>query len=285
MDRQPEKRSLELADTELGYLLYENSGPTVLMLHATGFSPWLWHPVSRALADKYRIIAPYFCDHREADPESGGMSWLQLAGDLVGLCNSLNIESPCIVGHSMGGAVPTIAAGVLGLKPRKMLLIEPIFLPEELYSIPMRVEHHPLAGKSIRRRNFWEDREEARDYLRSKPLFRLWNEEVLDLYIRFGIIPMNGGGFVLACPPRQEAALFMGSMAYNPWTVMRKVDCPVLVLEGEKTENRGIIDFSKAARTFPMGSYRLVEGAGHLIPMEKPELTASIIRQFLNEEP
>jgi len=283
-DRQPEKRRLQVAETEISYLLYEGDGPTLIMLHATGFSPWLWHPVARDLADRYRIIAPYFCDHREADPEMGGVSWVQLAADLVEFCERLEIETPLVIGHSMGGAILTIAAGLLGLRPGRMMLIEPIFLPEELYTITIQVKDHPLAGKSIRRRNSWSDRDEARTYLKAKPLFRTWNKEVLELYIHYGIVPGNGGGFSLACPPRQEASLFMGSMAYDPWPLMPKIDCPVLVLEGEHTENRGIIDFRKAARSFPQGRYLLIEGAGHLIPMEKPELTVSLIRRFFGEE-
>ncbi len=38
--------------------------------------------------------------------------------------------------------------------------------------------------------------------------------------------------------------------------------------------------FQKAAAMFANGTYQLVEDAGHLIPMEKPELTLSVIRDF-----
>ncbi len=93
------------------------------------------------------------------------------------------------------------------------------------------------------------------------------------------------GGIALACHPRQEAALFMGSMAYDPWPAIEKVECPVMVLEGEHTENKGFIDFKKAADTFPQGEYRLIEGTGHLIPMEAPGRIVAIIREFFNIKP
>ena len=67
-NRQPEIKTQTIGDTELTYLLYEGPGPTVIMLHATGFLPWLWHPVAAALLPACRVIAPYFCDHRESDP-------------------------------------------------------------------------------------------------------------------------------------------------------------------------------------------------------------------------
>jgi lipase len=278
----PEHKTVNIGDVDLQYLLYEGGGPTLIMMHATGFLPWLWHPIARDLNQHYRIICPYFCDHREADPEQGGFNWVRLAEDLVMLCRTLDIKAPFMVGHSMGGAVMAIAAGRFGLEATKMILIEPILLPREFYAIQLSVEEHPLAGKSIKRRNYWENASDARQYLGSKAFFQTWDDEMRDLYLEYGIIPSDNGGLELACHPRKEAALFMGSMAYDPWPIMSAVTCPALVLEGELTENKGVIDFKKIADSMPRGEYRMVPGAGHLIPMEKPKEIADIIRSFLS---
>jgi len=173
-----------------------------------------------------------------------------------------------------------MAAGKFGVNAEKMVLIEPIFLPEELYNMQMRVEDHPLAGKSIKRRNAWDDRRSARDYLRAKPLFATWDEEMLDMYLNYGFTDADGGGITLACHPEREASLFMGSMDYDPWPIMSQVKCPVLVLEGENSENRGFIKFQEAAEQFPQGEFRVVRDAGHLIPMEKPQESAQLIQDF-----
>jgi len=278
----PIQKEVDIGDSVVEYLHYDSSGPALIFLHATGFLPWLWHPIARELADSFQIICPYFCDHRAADPENGGFDWYLLASDLIRLCRELDITSPYMVGHSMGGAVMTIAGGALDLDIRKMILIEPILLPEEFYSIKIKVEDHPLAGKSIRRRNFWEDAEQAKKYFKSKPLFRNWDDEILDLYIQYGLTRSDSGGLALACHPRKEAALFMGSMGYDPWPILSNISCPVLVLEGETTENKGVIDFKKAAGSFPNGAHRIIKNAGHLIPMEKPYETLEIIRSFFS---
>ena len=276
-------KAVRVEDSSIPYLVYGGNGPPIVFLHATGFLPWLWHPIARQLKNDYRIIAPYYCDHRATDPENGGFSWLQLAEDLAKFCKRLNIENPYMVGHSMGGAIMTIAGGRFDVDIKKLLLIEPIFLPRELYTIQMRVEDHPLAGKSINRRNFWHDASEAKIYLKSKPLFASWDEEMLDLYVEYGMMPSVNGGLELACHPKKEASLFMGSMSYDPWPILDKVKCPVLVLEGEHTQNKGFIDQEKAARAFPYGQYQQVDGAGHLIPMEKPKEVTQIVRNFFGE--
>jgi pimeloyl-ACP methyl ester carboxylesterase len=280
----PVKGHVKTDDAVIDYLDYPSGGPPLLLLHATGFIPWLWHPVARQLAGDFHVIAPYICDYRHAEPEQGGLSWMQIASDLAGFCKSLGIEKPYMAGHSMGGAVCSIAAGALGLDPVRMVLIEPIILPEDSYQVQMDVSQHPLASRAVKRRNHWQDQTEARKYLESKPLFEKWDREMLNLYIRYGMQASEKGGICLTCHPRHEASLFMGSMHFNPWPVLGNISCPALVLEGEYTENKGFIDFKQVAKALPKGIYRVVEGAGHLIPMEKPQLTIDIIRDFLLDE-
>lgn len=284
-DVTPLEYEVDIGDTAIRVLEWAGGGPPLLLLHATGFLPWMWHPIARELAEDYRVVAPYLCSHRRAEPEEGGLSWEQLAGDVATLCRRLEMDRPYAVGHSMGGAVLTIAGGKLGVSFSKMVLIEPILLPEEVYGISIGVSDHPLASKSIRRRNFWKDRQAVRDYLESKSFFRSWDAEMLALYSRHAIVAGDEGGFTLACQPRQEAALFMGSMAINPWPLMPQIEAPVLLLEGETSENRGFIDLEGAAKRFSNGSYRLIQGAGHLIPMEMPDKTLHIIREFFGKVP
>jgi len=252
----------------------------LVLLHATGFLPWLWHPIARALAGEFTVLAPYFCDHRDAAPEDGGLRWRQLAEDLRLFCQRLHLEAPLMAGHSMGGTVATLAAAADPGLASGLVLIEPIFLPRELYRFRIDVAQHPLASKSIRRRNHWSDADEAKAYLRGKSLFADWDEEMLDLYVRHGMVAAPSGGLELACHPRREASLFMGGVHLDPWPLLARVACPVLVVEGGKSGNRGHIDLEKAASAFPRGTFLRVPDAGHLIPMERPGETARIIRSF-----
>jgi lipase len=283
--RQPELKTRSIGDAHLQYLEYAGGGPPVVLLHATGFFPWLWHPVALILAEKHRVIAPFFCNHRLADPHNGGLDWLQLADDLKALCEVLDIETPFFVGHSMGGTVITLAHVAGGVPATKIVLIEPIFLPGEAYRTPVSVETHPLAAKAIKRRNFWRDRQEAHADLKAKPFFQSWDDEVLALYIAHGICDGNGNGVQLTCSPQQEAALFMGGVHHDPWPLLPKVTCPALVMEGETSENRAWIDLRLAAGLIPRGRYIMVKGAGHLLPMERPAATGRLIQSFLDGLP
>ncbi len=281
----PEVKSHAIENTRLTYLDYGGEGPPLVMLHATGFLPWLWHPLALRLAAKYRVIAPAMYAHRPADPYQGGLAWMQLAEDLKRLCEDLSIGNSILVGHSMGAAVATLAHAALGLPAAKLVLIEPIFLPSGLYDINITVDQHPLAAKAVKRRNQWRDREEARRDFKSKPFFQSWDEEVLDLYVEHGLSQDDGGAMRLTCAPVQEAALFIGGSHFDPWPVLPSVACPTLVVEGETSENRPWIDLRRVSELIPQGHYAMVSGVGHLVPMEKPLETARLIEAFLQAVP
>lgn len=204
-----------------------------------------------------------------------------LAEDLARFSAGIAVEKPVLIGHSMGGTVMTFAEAAFNLGAAGMILIEPIFLPEEYYRTQVRVEDHPLAGKSLRRRNQWENAGAVKTYLKSKPLFTNWYEEFLDLYVEYGTVPGRDSGLELACPPPREAALFMGGMHYDPWPLMPKVQCPVLILEGAKSTNRSLIDLEKAAASFRHGQFKRMAGAGHLLVMEKSLEVLRIIEMFV----
>jgi len=272
----------DVGGAELPYLYYEGEAPQILFAHATGFLPWLWHPIIEDLTPHKEAWAPYICNYRDCDPEKG-LGWDIIARDLISFCSSQNIMDNLAVGHSMGATVLTIASALFGLQPRGMILIEPIFLPEEFYAIDIRLKDHPLAAQSIKRKNGWKNEDAALDYLKSKSLFAGWDEQMLQFYLKYGMEKQAEGDLKLACAPRNEAALFMGGKTTNPWPLLKKLTCPVLILEGEKSGNKAFVDLPKAVSLLADGRYLSVADAGHLIPMQKPKEVSKIIKDFMAE--
>lgn len=281
---RPELITKHVGRFDIPYLFYDclrDQGQSLILLHGTGFPPHLWHPIAVQLSKDYRVAVPFYSDHIEPEAGKNAVSWMSLAEDLALFCRNLNIEKPFIVGHSMGASVATISEANCGLKAAAMVLIEPIFLIPELYGIPFTIKDHPFASKSIKRINGWHDEDELRNYLQSKALFQKWDHDILELYIQHGYEKAPDGRVRLVCSPQREAVLFMGGMMQNPWPLFTQVDCPVLVMEGEDSENRIYVQLESAASFVRQGAYRLIKRAGHLIPMEKPkEVTAVILDYF-----
>jgi lipase len=279
----PDLKMQDVGGAQLPYLHYDGGASQIIFVHATGFMPWLWHPVIQEFIPQNSVWAPFICDYRECNPQVGGLSWEIISRDLSVFCSSLQIEHPLFVGHSMGATVSTIAVANYGIKARGLILIEPIFLPEAFYSMEVDIKKHPLASKSIKRANHWNDENDAWSYLKSKSLFASWDEQVLNLYLKYGMQKQKEGNLKLTCSPQNEAAMFMGGWDVNPWPLLDKITCPVLVVEGENTENKGLVDIQKAVSLFRQGQYKSVAQAGHLIPMQKPQDVVRLIKDFITE--
>lgn len=279
-----ECRVQSIDGVRLPYLFFESeaSSPQMMFMHATGFLPWLWEPVIEGFALTNNIWAPFICDYRSSNPETG-LSWDIIARDLSDFCHLQQIREPLIVGHSMGATISVIATSLYGLQPRGLVLIEPIFLPDQFYARKYDIQSHPLASKSIKRINHWNNEIESWSYLKSKSFFSRWDERVLYLYHKHGMQKQEDGSLRLTCSPQSEAALFMGGRIVNPWPLLPKINCPVLIIEGEISENKGFVDLQKAVSLLRNCRYRSVAGAGHLIPMEKPKEISEIIKTFDRE--
>jgi pimeloyl-ACP methyl ester carboxylesterase len=221
------------------------------------------------------------CDYRIEDPEKGGLGWAKIARDVAALLASIDIDDAFLVGHSMGATICAIANAAHGVKAKGMVLIEPIFLSDDFYRVKITVKDHPLASLAIKRRNYWKNESEAMDYLRSRELFRKWNDEMLELYVAYGMEPKEGGGLQLVCKPEMEAGLFMGGAQYNPWPLLPLVSCPVLVIEGQHSDTKNFVDFKRIVSMLKKGSHAVVPDAGHLIPMVQPSIIAAVINDFV----
>ena len=85
----------------------------------------------------------------------------------------------------------------------------------------------------------------------------------------------------LAYPPEWEAHIF----ATSPADVRRYVPqlrTPALVIRGEHSETFRPEAQERMERLLPEPEYRVVAGAGHLVPMERPKETGAVVGEFLN---
>ena len=114
-----------------------------------------------------------------------------------------------------------------------MILIEPILLPTEYYQGRMSVDEHPFAAKAIRRTNFWHNRDEAMTYLRSRSLFRAWDDEILELYIHHGYDTGKKWGTSARLQSPEGSGSLYGGKAVRSWSLL-----PQSLLSGPSRRRR-----------------------------------------------
>jgi pimeloyl-ACP methyl ester carboxylesterase len=167
----------------------------------------------------------------------------------------------------------------------RIVLLDPPLFPRRLVTLFRwakllgQKRRFPPAARARRRRNGWTDRQEALDYFREKAMFNGWKEEYLRAYVTYGLRPDPDHGTVLICPPEAEARGFE-NYPTDVWSWPRKLSTPTLIVRGGESEVLTAATCKNFCRLCPTAESVVIDGAGHFIPMQKPEETIQCIKDF-----
>ena len=85
------------------YFEEHGAGTPVVLLHGYPLDHTIWQEVVPTLAEHARVIAPDLRGHGRTDAPEGIYTMRQVADDVAGLLDALEVPRAVVVGHSMGG--------------------------------------------------------------------------------------------------------------------------------------------------------------------------------------
>ncbi|WP_245445064.1 alpha/beta fold hydrolase [Pseudaminobacter soli (ex Li et al. 2025)] len=195
-------------------------------------------------------------------PENGYL-YSDLADDVLGLIEELELNAPTLVGHSMGGMTAALVASELGSATKAVVLIDPTFIsPEwqrEVYESNVAAEHQQLL-------------QSTRDDLLTQARLRSPNRsaEMIE-YMVDARLHTSLSAFEVLTPPNPD------------WRkLMQNIGAPILLLIGD----RGIVSLETACELQginPPLRYELIPDAGHGLPYDEPEKLGAAVSAFLAE--
>lgn len=267
------------------------AGPSLLLIHATGFQGRIWDQVVAHLPEGLHVIAPDQRGHGKSFKPAMISDWPSEAEDVAAVLEATTAGPAIVVGHSKGAVVATFAAALRPDLFNRLILVDPVALPDDDYwqgsTLPVI---DPSAHPVSRRRNQWDNAEQMEAHFSTRPPYDQWDREVLADYCRYGLAPAdNGSGWQLACPPHLEASVYLGSTHANPAQACGNVTCPVTILRGRSGERKSVMDFSISptrpdlASLFPNARDMVWSEHSHFIPMEAPARLAALISQHCAE--
>lgn len=267
---------------------FGGSGPLLHLAHANGFPPGAYRPLAEALTDAFHTVAlparPLWPGSR---PESTP-SWHPLADDLTRAFDRLGWRGVVGVGHSMGGVITLWAAVRRPELFRAVVLIDPVILPPAwLWAVRAArllglQRRFPLVQGALRRRRTWPSRQVCYERYRRTPFFANWPDESLWAYVEAGTRERGDGQVELVYPPEWEAQIF-ATTPTDVWRAVPRLQIPALVIRGERSDTFRPQSQARVERLLPHARFLVIPGAGHLVPMERPEPVASAIRTFFLE--
>jgi pimeloyl-ACP methyl ester carboxylesterase/catechol 2,3-dioxygenase-like lactoylglutathione lyase family enzyme len=273
----PASRFITVNGLRIHYLDFGGDGPPAVLHHATGFHAWTWTPIAEALSSRYRVFALDARGHGDSDKPASAYQWSAFISDLVAFVEALALGRVLGVGHSLGG---TTTAGAAAERPdlfAAVALLDPILFPRE--ALGQSIAENPMALAARKRRSLWNDTQEAFASYRGRGPFARWPDDVLRLYVEHGFEPAEGG-VRLKCPPEVESQVFGLELRFDPWSALERLERPALLVRGAESTAFSANDAAEALRRLRSGELRTIEDAGHMFPMERADVAASVILDF-----
>ncbi|RMF78780.1 MAG: alpha/beta hydrolase [Chloroflexi bacterium] len=110
-------------NTSLHYTRTGGDKPRLVLLHGVQVSSLSWTRTAQALEAAYDVVMPDFRGHGRSGRIEGDVSAKTLVDDIIVVINALELESPFVIGHSMGADIAGRLAAVYPL--RAVVLVDP----------------------------------------------------------------------------------------------------------------------------------------------------------------
>ena len=284
-----ERRRVKLPErgVEIALLDWGGDGPLAFLHHANGFCAAVWGCVAERLRHRYRVVAMDARGHGDSTrpPNPSDYVWEHFANDLVAvverLVGELGRERVALAaGHSFGGTSTAVAAAKRPDLFERIALVDPVMPPPpELLAEFANHARRPLAELARSRRAVWPSREAVREsWSRDSHAFHGWDRRALELYIQEGFHDRDDGQVELKCAPEVEASVFDRNASMDPFQYAPAIEASTLILwAARESFPRGL--YERLAATVAGARIEDLD-AGHLLPMEVPDLVAEHLLRF-----
>lgn len=284
---QPEARFVRgSTGLDLNLLEWSREGVPLLLLHGFGNDAHIWDDFAPAVAPYYRTLALDHRGHGDSawDPERR-YDLDTLVADLGRVVDTLGFDRFVLVGHSLGGRVSMLyaglhpqrlaglvivdigpevdARGVLRIRQETQAHIDPSFANPGEYERLLSL-HYPAAKPAAIRRmaqHGLRRRDDGRFVLKMDPALR--------------------GAFMQPESPEAAAQREAETVA-RLWSALRNLPCPALVVRGAASDvfSADVAD-RMVEEALPNGHLAVVAQAGHSVMTDNPDGFREAVTAFV----
>ncbi|HIM36654.1 MAG TPA: alpha/beta hydrolase [Dehalococcoidia bacterium] len=280
----PHDEWANLNGLDFHYRDWDGSGQSVILIHGLASNCHIWDMVAPILARDFAVVAMDQRGHGESAKPDHGYDFDTVGSDLSALINHLGLVDPVLVGHSWGGdVVLELAVACPGLA--KGL----VFVDGGMINSSARYASLDDAREQMAPPNFkgWTV-EEFSKRVREGQLGSLMTGQIEEIVLaNFEVLP---DGTIRARLSRDNHIRIIEALwDHHPPELYPGVTCPVLVMPARQKSDpataglREIRENSVATSTasLPKGEVVWLEDSIHDVPLQRPELVASIIAQHI----
>lgn len=247
---------------DVHYLRTGGNKPPIVLLHGLMLNGACWTPLARVLEGEYDVIMPDARGHGNSSVPDNGYRYEDLAADVISFIDALDLVSPVLLGHSMGGMTAAVVASQNSKRLGGLVLADPTFLTpqrqREVYESDVANQHRRILSRS--RQEFLAEMH-SRNSSRSNEMIELFVQARFQTSIR---------SFAVLTPPNPDYMQLIGA-----------IDIPSLLVFGDIGS---IVTLEMAAEFSKLNQYLKVvqiKEAGHAVPYDQPERFSAVVQTFL----
>jgi pimeloyl-ACP methyl ester carboxylesterase len=246
------------------YLARAGQGPPLVYLHGAG-DLGEWGPALTLLARDFAVYRPDHPGFSRSDDDPSVDTVLDMAFCYLDLFDSLGLDRLILAGVSLGGWLAAQIAVLAPERVAKLVLIDAAGLRADVPTPDVftldPVQH---AGLLYQREDLRAGAVAAAEKITDDP-------ELFPRYLRNRMATAH-----LAWNPYLHDPKLAGRL--------RRITAPVLVIWGAQDRLLPVEYARQWAAALPAARLEIVDGAGHLPPVEQPETVAALIRTFGSAE-
>lgn len=244
------------------------SGDPIVILHGLFGQADNLDPLARSLTSEYQVIQFDLRNHGQS-PHHPQHSYPDMANDVLENLSQLNIDCFHLLGHSMGGKV-AMQIALTHAKRVKSLIVEdisPIDYPDR----------HSKIISAMQAVNLEEikNRQQAAQQLQQTidPATCQFLLKSLKLIEQKWVWQFNLDALAAQYPQ------ICGFPTHN-----KEYISPCLFIKGGNSDYITQDNFNSIDNYFPLAKFKIVQGAGHWIHAEKPNVMNKIVLDFLQKQ-
>lgn len=241
----------------------DGRGPAVLFLHPVGLDLTWWEAQVEALRSEFQVVRLDFRGHGKSAVAPPPYTLADFAADAHALLDSLRIGSAHVIGLSLGGMV----AQVLALEYPDD--VRSLVLSNTLCTLP------PEARQAMRARG--ETAEQSGMAAVIEPTVERWfTRGFLD-----SALVARCRRHLLAHDVGAWASTWRAIADLDTMSRLGEIHVPALVTTGDADVSTPVAAAQLLANAIPGAVLKIMSGAPHMAPYERPELFNSLILEFL----
>jgi esterase len=245
----------------------QGEGPPLVILHGLFGSFENWAYISQQLSDEFRVISVDQRNHGQSphDPE---MNFPALGKDLGDFLDQLQLERANVLGHSLGGKAAMEFALTRPGRAERLIVVD--MAPR---GYPRKHDRIFEALRSLRLESF-HTRGEIEEAL--EPAIP---ELAVRRFLLKGLAQRTPGEFSwkFNLPVLHESY----DQLTAPLDRGRSCDCPALFIRGADSDYIRAGDEALIRELFPRAEMTTIEGAGHWVHAEQPQVFIDRVKNFL----